>query len=578
NPPVVLPPGGIPQGNGWLRGWNPGGRPNGPGPDDDAAEGADVAPPAAREAFRDLVNWVGTKLGWDFAAPDATRRRFAADARAYAAASAKLAPADAAARWLALYDRWSVLPPNVPHPLDHGSRHPRPRLFADSRLDDGPTGDAALGQLMAALPGPAAWPDLCRRVDARPKSKSLDARGHGLRLLSAYLSGSRPKLKKAVAAAAATASDAGWAEQELMSVMVNDPRLADAGWFGARFESQLEPVEQLQGIGAEHGAPGDLALPDLVAVMGKAKAEPLIRRALRSAATVTAEDVPATRAEAQRILRGVMDDLPHPQWQLIDEHTPDLYPAMDARFPPGREPTLLFQLFGAKPWNTPERENARLLAAGRVLADLIARGDTAAAIRLARAAGRATPEAPHPQSTLGWDWSARPGSYPTMVALLADDPSLPLWGGLHRAAAEAGRLGDLVPLLAGAERRAAEGSYRRARMGWRLADVLLACGREDEAVEALRRVAKVNPPPEPPPQQQVFNRNQMPFRPGADPDDDEVGGEQGAETGSVGAAGTPAGHRALAHQMGVLAAALQRPELAAEAAALARAHATNGVE
>lgn len=324
---------------------------------------------------------------------------------------------------------------------------------------------AASSELIAALPGPAAWPaviaGLRAQADGAGDGEKARRRAAGWRLLAALLAGDRAQQAAAVAAVPADEGDQ-WTLRQAREALLDeedDP------------EALVRTVEAQIALAAQAGAQSrlDLTLPDLVSLVGEERAAAL----LRSAFAVPFDEMKVhgtrTRALAARLAQAMVADLKSAPWDLCAGPAAlELFPALEARFPAK----------GNDSW----RLNRALAA---YLTQLIAGGRTADAV--ARLLAAKDPD--DVIGSLAWDDLAE--KRPTELAdtlrdLLKADPAKPLWSAYARLAGLLGRAAELRAMVR-------DHGAAAAAQG-QLVDLLLAADEIEPAVIALRAGLAAAPP------------------------------------------------------------------------------------
>lgn len=358
-----------------------------------------------------------------------------ADLKSFSARADGLSPDAAASQWLALLARQGNGPSR-----EHGT---------DPRIQLKTT------EVIAAMPGPAAWPALAAALGKGDGAAPPDL---ALRLVAAILRSDEPaewqlyeKLKSTVQSASARqAGDISYLGRSLMWSTDDPARFAEA------FEDQL---------GALRAADEpNLQIPD-VARLAPDRARALLREALAAPGyrTVQFFDHPETRSLARQVALEMGAELRIAPWELVRLDQVELYEVLDRQFP------------GA---TSPERREA----AGWHALGLMARRQfdaaAAACTELAKsgpdAKGNALPE-------LGLEALADRGLAPETAAflgrLLAAHPELPFWADYREAATMAGEAETALPLL----KDHSPLNYARA---------LLAADHAEEGANVLRELLK----------------------------------------------------------------------------------------
>jgi tetratricopeptide (TPR) repeat protein len=245
-----------------------------------------------------------------------------------------LAPEEAAREWLALYDRGIALRSD-PSQMDMSGETPQ--------------------TIMEALPGPESWPELQKLVEARVPAQQPNPWDYALLLLVVHtLNNVEDKQWADLASLASLASNPAGAQADAglematdllglgskMSTVALSADQAEKFW-----DSMLGILEKMpaQPGSMDQGDSG-LELPDLVSLLGEAKAEPLLLRALLLPNTKFSKiDGVETAKLARKLALANVDKLQQPPWFLTESlDGSDLYVALLRKFPanPGSSGSL----------------------------------------------------------------------------------------------------------------------------------------------------------------------------------------------------------------------------------------------
>jgi tetratricopeptide (TPR) repeat protein len=267
-------------------------------------------------------------------------RKIREDLKLFTQSRSRLSPVDAAAQWLALYDRFWALPPS----------------FRQSQLYRGQEEDilanqdpVALISLLDALPGPEAWTELNQLVAHRTVSAANFQREMGLKLLAAYLQGDMAQARKVLESLIKKVD--GLQEYRRESAIAILQAINSAL---CTREQALKPVnvaEQFRTVLATVSAGGaarpsvDVAIPDLVALVGRNSAEELIRETLKiTNVYIGVRSGADTKALVQQVIVQNLDQIMIPQWNMvctIDTNALALFEALNAKFPSQKTPALM---------------------------------------------------------------------------------------------------------------------------------------------------------------------------------------------------------------------------------------------
>lgn len=240
--------------------------------------------------------------------------------------SASLPPQDAASQWLGLFDRGVAL-------------HNNPSQMSMS--------GNLIREIIQAVPRPECWPELQKRVEARPLAGQPDPWSHALLLLVVHtLNNIEDKQWADVDRLFSLSADPAMAQftsgidmpsailmlGSKLSVVAGHPEEAEKFW--NRILDILEKSPASSSFNGEYGMP--VELPDLVTLLGREKAQPLILRALLlPQATFTKIDGKDTQKLARQLALQNISKLQQPPWTLTESlDASALYEALIKKFPP----------------------------------------------------------------------------------------------------------------------------------------------------------------------------------------------------------------------------------------------------
>ena len=373
-------------------------------------------------------------------------------------ATPTLAPKDAAAQWLALVDAGRALPAD-------GNR----------RSFDGESNTPSATFALTALPPPAAWDALDEAVAARPLEADSATLNLTLRMLTSALRGDHAMLAKTVAdlkKAAVKSRGDRFSEYEFrgldewIAALKDDPKTVVA-----RFEEEFAKFEQGE-------SSGTLEIPDLVTLLGTARAETSIQRALMlPGAMIDVETGDSTRALAVKLTTKLAARLKKPQWRLIHGiSTADLtlYEALAKKFPR----------------KDGEDDDGRDDAESYYLIGLIEAKRSGEAVKLAIARAERAGEDADIGDGIGT--AIRAGSVQGVRVflreLLAKNPALPFWDDFISVSARIGEPANALAFLRETAARADLPAQARDYVGGHLWTALLAADEIDEGVKLLREL------------------------------------------------------------------------------------------
>jgi tetratricopeptide (TPR) repeat protein len=256
-----------------------------------------------------LARWPVAELEADRAGGTS---RFAQEIREFKEVSRSLGAAEAASRWLRLYDKYIRLSRGSSFMLRASEPLPAPEL------------------LTSALPDPDAWPELANAVRSRPE-KPNDLPELGLRLLAARLvhdGTQEARVRVLISKISLGESHAHFTEHllELVSALPVEGEgiLTSTGRSLERSEARANDNDSYVPT---------VYIPDIVAVVGRDKATPLVLRAILSPiGTIRFSGNQTERLAAELALNNV-SKLQVPRWTLaqgLDRNA--LFEALEAKF------------------------------------------------------------------------------------------------------------------------------------------------------------------------------------------------------------------------------------------------------
>jgi len=401
------------------------------------------------------------------------------DIAAYRAQSATL-PADRAAKeWLVFWDRALSLD--------------AAKLISDYAAFDPEISSAAgVRSVIAAVPPPAAWRALRDQVAARPK-KASDDNALALGFIAALLSQDKGAVQQSLAALEKASRAASPEERETKGAAVERARALVYQLYGTR-EQITEAFRASVDAQARHSYMPVIVVPDLVGLVGAAKAETLIRDALKKSVSLSVPEGEATRALARKIALAEIASLRKPQWQLVDTIGAwQLYEALQKRFDPvavadkspveeSAEAALRFDY---------TRSNADIY----YMIDMIIAGRQDAAERaMKRAASSGFGlSIPKPAIAALVKAGKNEALYNFLSKALERQPQLRAWNALVERSGFLGRSKETVALFDRLLKRPDLAPYLRAELSAKRLDALLAGDQVDEAVAGFAALL-VSPP------------------------------------------------------------------------------------
>jgi tetratricopeptide (TPR) repeat protein len=247
------------------------------------------------------------------------------DVKAFPQASAGLPAAEAARQWLALVDRYEA--------LKNSSRNDRLNEFYGG----------ASSIVLSALPGPASWPALTGLVEARKADPKDGAVSQCLQQMAVHTLNDKEDQQWTDLAQLATLGDDTTSQgfdakyllltlSDKLSEVATQPVQTEKAW-----KTAFDLLEKSTGTGfpSPDADVTNVALPDLVTLLGPDKAAPLLLRAL-TLHNVQIEQVSgtATKQLARKIALAHLDQLGRPPWALTaDLDGGPLYEALIKKYP-----------------------------------------------------------------------------------------------------------------------------------------------------------------------------------------------------------------------------------------------------
>jgi tetratricopeptide (TPR) repeat protein len=382
------------------------------------------------------------------------------DLKAYADLSRGLSPGEAADKWLALADRETF-------------------QLRQSEASFG------FREILEVLPPVSGWDELAAAIDRRPLSKPPTVQQAALRLLGARLmldsaAESRAK-EQMVDALFVVSKKVEGSDRKSVASMVESTIYfpeSDPAKQLEEFARSLSALEHTE----ENPRQESINVPDLVTLVGRDAARPLLRRVLLLATSrVNFSPSKQTLALAREMALQSISDVKAPHWNLCDSlGAGDLFAAMEKRFPRATGEDV------ARP--DPDAEysidDGYATASAYYMFDLILARNPDEASR--RAALLDDDNIYSGLTELSNEGRAEEISA-FLSHLLAAHPELPLWDSYIRAAAEAGHSDEALAELRSASLSANLAAAQRYEINRSLAAALLAAEKVDEGVSELRR-------------------------------------------------------------------------------------------
>jgi tetratricopeptide (TPR) repeat protein len=439
---------------------------------------AALSPGLAAPADLQSVDSILARIGKGASAAPAGQSEAAkllADIGAYRGRSASLPDERAATEWLALWDRARALDPS--------------RAASDYVFDPETRRPLGLRSVLAALPKPSAWPALQRQAATRAKQKPDDPAAQALRLITEILNRDNAAIFRSLAGFDRTAGAGGSDESDRKRVALNRARALVFKLYGSR--------EQIaEAFAASVDAQGRqrywrmVEVPDLVGLVGPAKAEVLLSQALRKPASLHVAEGEATRALARKLALGQISTLSKAQWGLVDGiGTASLYEALQKRFDSPVAGALGLQA-DQEGFDYPRR-----LADTYYFLDLVIAGRHQDAERaMVRAAGsRDGLNVPKEAMAALVRGGKNEAVYSFLGTLLERRPQLQAWGAYLEQAAYVGHAEDALALIDRVLKQPRLPRNVREDLQRRRLDALLGADQVDAAIAGFRQLLAAPP-------------------------------------------------------------------------------------
>lgn len=385
--------------------------------------------------------------------------------------STRLSAPVGAAEWLALWDR----------ALAVDARRKALEYDAYDAATQAPVGPRSM---LAALPAPEAWPLIRAQATARAAKAPDDVSALGLRLLTEVLTRDAAAARQTLAIFERFAEASGPGEREFKLLAVGDTRALMYKLYGSR-EQIADGFRAAVDARAKQAYDTSVDVPDLVGLLGAAKAEALLVDALKRPVVLKVPEGAATKALARRLALRDIGSLRKAQWGLVDGvGTAALYEALQVRFDPRAD--------AAKPAPAEEAEAEgdylRRQADLYFFLDMVVAGRHAEAERaMVRASGGADSLSVPKQAMAEL---VRRGENVAVHAYLADllrrRPQLPAWDFYLEQAGFLGRSKEAIGLLDAALKRPDLTPRLRADLVEKRLDALLGADQVEAAVAGFR--------------------------------------------------------------------------------------------
>ena len=407
---------------------------------------------------------------------------FMHDLEGFRAERAMLPVDTAVERWLKLYERFRLLPPEA---IKGASFNPYAPPDAKT---------PSLTSLASSIPPPDAWNTLKARLAELPPSGNA-TQDTALRVLLAYLTGDKPAIEKGLneLKAAQTMSGAQRFDSRLIDLRsdLQNPGIGKGGVPTVEsFEAYLQSLR-----GERPKGMIKLLIPDLVAMTGEKRAEQIILNAMAiPGISLRVPSGGSTLDLAKRIAIKHADLLTEPQWELVTElNDTELYEAMNNRFPEktamDKSGPDIYQAVEHE-YMPRETDTARNTARVLYLLGLIGKNRLDDAVVL----GKRMEADEFQASEFERRWHSFDKNRHTQGlnqwcrAVLSDRPELPLWKQCGLISTDNGDAAKLIAILDAAIQNPNLSLETRLTVQSRKVELLLAMDRADDAVALLQAI------------------------------------------------------------------------------------------
>ncbi|OGU17415.1 MAG: hypothetical protein A2076_04545 [Geobacteraceae bacterium GWC2_53_11] len=396
-------------------------------------------------------------------------------------------PVDAAVeRWLKLYERFRMLPPEA---------------IKGTTLNPFAPPDAktpSLTSLVSSIPPPTAWSLLKSRLTELPPSGNT-TQDTTLRVLLAYLTGDKPAIDKGLGELKAAQTMSGTQRYDFnmmeLSSELQRPGIGKGGTPTVEsFEIYLQTLH-----GERPKGRIKLLMPDLVAMAGEKRAEELILNAMAvPGVSLRVPSGGSTLNLAKRLAVKRVDLLTEPQWELVTGlNDTELYEAMNNRFPEkaakDKSGPDIYQAV-EREYMPRETDTARNTAKVLYLLGMIGKNRLDDAVALGK---RMEADEFH-ASEFEKRWHSfdknryAQGLNQWCQAVLTDRPELPLWKQCGLIATDNKNAAPLVAILDAATKKQNLSLETRLTVQSREVELLLAMDRTDDAVKLVQAIVKAD--------------------------------------------------------------------------------------
>jgi len=341
--------------------------------------------------------------------------------------------------------------------------------------------------VLASLPSPDSWPAMRDMASARARLAENDSRTLAVRMFAEVLARDLDAARKSLEALERAAQRAEPRERERLRAEIARVRYDLARLFGSREDIATAFVGSLAGP-APSGYSPEVAVPDLVGLVGPSRAEQILRLALSRPVRLHVKEGLETRAIARRVALEMVASLPVPQWGLADalEAAP-LYEALQKRF---------VGAGGASTAPEHQADYRKSEADAYYLLSLIVAGRQEDAQRVLRAmAGQRPLHVPKEAIEALQRAGHHEALYAFLHSLLQRHPEIQAWDVYTREAAATGHGDDALTLTDELLSRGNLADYVADDLRYRRVNALLALDRLEPALAELRQLLASPPTP-----------------------------------------------------------------------------------
>lgn len=402
------------------------------------------------------------------------------DIEAFRSRAPQLPAPGASAEWLALWDRsLALLDSDARSTTDYDAYDPATRTLVGPR------------SVLAALPAPEAWPLIREQATARAAKAPKAPQALGLRLIAEVLTHDAAAVQQSLAGFEKLAAADRLREREIKLSIINAAQALTYKLYGTR-EQIATSFRTTVDTAVKRSYGARVEVPNLVDLLGEAKAEALLAETLKRPVSLSAREGAATQALLRKLALREVRHLRKPQWGLVNGlGTAALYEAMRARFDSAARTPKGVSADDAD-FDT---DYARSQADLYYFLDLVIAGRRAEAEALMARASQRPDEVYFPREALAE--LARQGQGEAVHAFLTDllgrRPQLAAWDLYLPQAGALGHAKQALALIDTVLKRGDLSPSLRADLLENRLDALLGADQVDEAVAGLRLLLETPP-------------------------------------------------------------------------------------